>query len=129
MNADEQNILKDPFVRAVNAIIQSGDSKFFIEWLVRNQQEAVRAAASSTNPNDMLKIAGRIYEYDFILSSVSDAASKLGKGDIELFVSDAFFARMQYTKQKTSLWKSLWKIFLKLFRFRETASSEPQHKI
>nr|DAQ72570.1 MAG TPA: hypothetical protein [Caudoviricetes sp.] len=125
MNADEQNILKDPFVRAVNAIIQSDESKFFIEWLVRNQQEAIRAAASSTNPNDMLKIAGRIYEYDFILSAVSDAANRLGKGDIELFVSDAFFARMQYAKQKTSLWKK----FLNLFRLRGTASSEPQHKI
>lgn len=125
MNEDEQNILKDPFVRAVNAIIQSDESKFFIEWLVRNQQEAIRAAASSTNPNDMLKIAGRIYEYDFILSAVSDAANRLGKGDIELFVSDAFFARMQYAKQKTSLWKK----FLNLFRFRGTASSEPQHKI
>lgn len=124
MNEDEQNILKDPFVRAVNAIIQSNESKFFIEWLVRNQQEAIRSAASSTNPNDMLKIAGRIYEYDFILSAVSDAANRLGKGDIELFVSDAFFARMQYAKQKTGLWKK----FLNLFRFRGTASSEPQQK-
>ena len=55
-----ENEKADPFVRAVRAIVLNDEARFFVEWLVRNKEQAVSDAAASTNADDMLKISGRI---------------------------------------------------------------------
>ncbi len=106
----------DPFVRAVRSIAMSEESKFFLEWLVRNYAEAARDAAASSSAEDMLKISGRLYEYDFIIRSVSDALEQANCGEIELFVSDSLYGRVKFAR------KTIWRKFLNLFRLRGTGS-------
>lgn len=103
----------DPFERAVRSIVNNQDSRFFFEWLVRNQQEAVRDAASSTSSEDMLKISGRLYEYEYILSSINSALSAANIGEIELYIADNIFAHADFSKKKKN---GRFKSFFNFFR-------------
>ncbi len=103
----------DPFERAVRSIVNNQDARFFFEWLVRNQQEAVRDAASSTSSEDMLKISGRLYEYEYILSSINSALSAANIGEIELYIADNIFAHADFSKKKKN---GRFKSFFNFFR-------------
>ena len=124
----EENKALDPFVLAVRAIINSHEGKYFIEWLAMNQRDAVRDAASSTNKDDMLKISGRLAEYEYILGSINTALEHLKIGEIELDIGEYIFAKKSYgARCKCGFFKKLF-FQLRAF-FAPTASSEPQHKI
>ena len=124
----EEDSKLDPFVIAVRSIINSPDAKYFIEWLAMNQRDAVRDAASSTNKDDMLKISGRLSEYEYILGSINTALAQLQSGEIELDIGEFMFAKKSYCARRKCGFFS--RVFLQLRTlFVRAVSSEPQHKI
>lgn len=125
MNDNEK---ADPFVRAVRAIVLNDEARFFVEWLVRNKEQAVSDAAASTNADDMLKISGRIYEYEFLLSSIDEALEKAQCGDVELYIGERLYSKARYGRKARAV-SAVAKFFKGLFRLGGTGSSEPQHKI
>lgn len=125
---NEENRKADPFVLAVQAIINSPEAKYFIGWLAMNQRDAVRDAASSTNKDDMLKISGRLSEYEFILGSINSAMEKLHAGEIELDIGEFMFAKKSHGARRKCGFFS--RIFFQLRTlFVRAVSSEPQNKI